>query len=232
MTTAMNSPLQPSEWHYNTVFASSPLPTPNPCFIEFGRTTPMGAAAVGGAGGGPCVGGAGGAPGATGAGGDSGGATGGIIGSGGSAAGAGGASGGVGIPTYSALFQNREIRFVLTNLETIVGDPVQIRFTVDGGTVAQVVPVAVDSAVGLPARIKLGPVPSTDQTLEFAVPDPSLMVLPSDLPYLFVVDQRNSTTGRAATRGQLLRITPRQSDTSPVPAYQSAVDSNSYFPIQ
>ena len=32
--------------------------------------------------------------------------------------------------------------------------------------------------------------------------------------------------------GQLLRITPRQSDTSPVPAYQSAVDSNSYFPIQ
>jgi len=131
---------------------------------------------------------------------------------------------------YSALFQNREIRFVLTNLDTIVGDPVQIRFTVDGGTVSQVVPVAVDSAVGLPARIKLGPVPSVDQSVELVAPAaPALL---SDLPYLFVVDQRNNTTGRSATRGQVLRITPRQSDTSPVPAYQSVVDSNSYFPIQ
>jgi len=241
MTSAANSPLQPSEGAYNAVFASSPLPTPDPCFIEFGKTTPLGAGTVmGGAGGAGGIAGSGdgtaGAAGGAGSGGSSGGATGGASGTGGSAGGAttgaAGANGGTGIPTYSALFQNREIRFVLTNLETIVGDPVQIRFTVDGGTVGQVVPVAVDSAVGLPARIKLGPVPATDQTLDFAIPDPSLMVLPSDLPYLFVVDQRNSITGRSATRGQLLRIAPRQSDTSPVPAYQSAVDSNSYFPIQ
>jgi hypothetical protein len=52
------------------------------------------------------------------------------------------------------------------------------------------------------------------------------------MPFLYVVDQRTSATGRAATRGQLLRIAPRLSDTSPVPSYQSAVDSNSYFPIQ
>jgi len=140
------------------------------------------------------------------------------------------ATSGQGISVYSALFQNREIRFVLTNLETIVGDQVQIRFTVDGGTVTQVVPVAVDSAVGLPARIKLGPIPSVDQSVDLVTP--AQPALPSDLPYLFVVDQRNSTLGRSATRGQLLRIAPRQSDTSPVPAYQSAVDSNSYFPIQ
>jgi uncharacterized membrane protein YgcG len=228
MTSDPSSPLQPNEGQYNSIFASSTLPTPNPCLIESGTTTPLGTSAGGAAGGVSGMGGAGGAGGAgdsvAGAGGSSGG--GGAAGTGG----VGGASGGVGLPTYSALFQNREIRFVLTNLETIVGDPVQIRFAVDGGTVAQVVPAAVDSAVGLPARIKLGPVPSVDQTVDQTPPPAD--ILPSDLPYLFVIDQRNNATGRAATRGQVLRITPRQSDTSPVPAYQSAVDSNSYFPIQ
>lgn len=240
MTSDMNSPLQPNEGQYNAIFASSALPTPNPCLIEYGAATPMGVAAGGASGGAGAAGGSAGLGGSAGASGDSGagGAPGG--GSGGTTAGAtsgaGGAGGGAatnsgkGIPVYSALFQNREIRFVLTNLDTIVGDPVQIRFAVDGGTVAQLVPTAVDSAVGLPARIKLGPVPSVDQSVDLVAPMGGALL--SDLPYLFVIDQRNNTIGRSATRGQLLRIAPRQSDTSPVPAYQSAVDSNSYFPIQ
>jgi len=241
MTSASNSPLQPNEGQYNSIFASSPLPTPDPCLIEYGAATPMGAATGGAGGAASGAGGAGGSAGTSGAGGGGGSGdegsggtpgagSGGTTGAGG-AAGAAGTNSGNGTAVYSALFQNREIRFVLTNLDTIVGDPVQIRFTVDGGTVAQMVPVAVDSAVGLPARIKLGPIPSVDQSVDLVAPTnpPALL---SDLPYLFVIDQRNSTTGRSATRGQVLRITPRQSDTSPVPAYQSAVDSNSYFPIQ
>lgn len=230
-TSAMNSPVVPNEGQYNAIFASSALPTPNPCMIEYGAATPTDSA--GGAPGGNAGTGAGGAAGASGdlgAGGEMGAASAGATGGGG-AGGASGTASGQGTSVYSALFQNREIRFVLTNLDTVVGDPVQIRFAVDGGTVAQVVPVAVDSAVGLPARIKLGPIPSVDQSVDLVTPSmpPALL---SDLPYLFVVDQRNNAGGRSATRGQLLRITPRQSDTSPVPAYQSTVDSNSYFPIQ
>jgi hypothetical protein len=146
------------------------------------------------------------------------------------AGGAGGVSGQPAGPTYSALFQNREIRFILTNLETLVGDAVQIRFGVDGGMVGQTVAVGADSSIGLPARIKVGPVPAFDQTMPLTVPGDT--AFPSDMPFLYVIDQRTSATGRAATRGQLLRIAPRLSDTSPVPSYQSAVDSNSYFPIQ
>ena len=131
-------------------------------------------------------------------------------------------------PTYSALFQNREIRFVLSNLEKTVGDTVRIQFGVNGGAVAQRVSAAVDSAVGLPARILLGPVPSTDQTLPFVAPPMG----PSELPFMYVIDQRPNSGGRSPSRGQILRITPRVSDTTPLPGYQSVTASSSYFPLQ
>jgi hypothetical protein len=62
--------------------------------------------------------------------------------------------------------------------------------------------------------------------------DPPARYLPSELPFLFVVDQRTNGGGRLATRGQILRIAPRISDTAPTPGYESALTSNSYFPIQ
>jgi hypothetical protein len=185
------------------VFTDSTVPTPNPCLIEYGPATFS-----------QDAGGAGGAGDAT--------------------AGAGGATGALTAgPTYSALFQNREIRFVLTNLETTTGDTVQLRLGVNGGSVGQQIAAAVDSAIGLPARVVVGPVPSADQTVDPPVPLPAEAgYLPSDLPYLFVIDQRTSAGGRLASRGPILRIAPRIADTAPMPGYQSAQSSNSYFPIQ
>lgn len=215
-TAAEPNPVRtPKAQAYKAIFTDSTVPSPNPCLVEYGPETV------------PLDGAAGGSTGSTGAG-----------GAGGSAAGSTlGAAG----PTYSAVFQNREIRFVLTNLETTIGDTVQIRFTVDGGSIGQQVAVAGDSAIGLPARVVVGPVPASDQTLDPIKPTPMPIgsmpadlpyYLPSDLPFLFVVDQRTNSGGRLATRGQILRVAPRISDTAPTPGYESALTSNSYFPIQ
>jgi len=197
--------LEPTPGALKAIFTDATVPTPNPCLIEYGTDTAS-----------QDVSGAGGA--------------------GDAMAGAGGAGGTAALtagPTFSALFQNREIRFVLTNLETTTGDTVQLRLGVNGGSVGQQVAVAVDSAIGLPARVVVGPVPAADQTLDLTVPLPvEAGYLPSDLPYLFVVDQRSSAAGRLASRGQILRIAPRIADTAPMPGYQSGQTSNSYFPIQ
>jgi len=204
MTAAGETPHQePTDAALKAIFTDSTVPAPNPCLIEYGPSTSSQDA----------------------------------NGAGGATAGAGGAGGAAGAlaagPTYSALFQNREVRFVLTNLETTTGDTVQLRLGVNGGSLGQQISVAVDSAIGLPARVVVGPVPAADQTVDPPVPLPAEAgYLPSDLPYLFVIDQRSSAGGRLASRGQILRIAPRIADTAPVPGYQSGQTSNSYFPIQ
>ncbi|HEX2657730.1 MAG TPA: hypothetical protein VHU40_05640 [Polyangia bacterium] len=181
----------PTEADFKAAFMQSAVPSPNPCFIEFGEETAR--------------------------------------------TGSGDPTRANSAPTYSALFQNREIRIVLTNLEKTSGDTVRIQFGVNGGAVAQQVGPAIDSAIGLPARILLGPVPSTDQTL--ALMGPNTMADPLagplyDMPFLYVIDQRPSAVGRSPSRGQILRISPRTTDSTPLPGYQSGTASNSYFPIQ
>lgn len=144
--------------------------------------------------------------------------------------------------TVSALFQNSEIRFVLTNMQTTVGDPVQISFTVDGGTGPQQVASSIDVSLGLPARIVVGPVSSADPSIPLPIPPTSgdgfdgfnLNPLVSNMPYLFVIDQRQLIGGRVGVRGQLARIAPRiiNTTTSPIAAFDGFASSNQYFPIQ
>jgi hypothetical protein len=138
------------------------------------------------------------------------------------------------VPKTSAFFQNGEVRFVLADLDSSISVNFQIRFDVHGGTAPQLVLPSVDANPGLPARIMVGPVPQPQQTMPTApVPTAtSMMGLSSDMPYLYVVDQRQLSGGRVIGRGQVLRITPRVSDTAPIPAYEGYAAGGKYFPIQ
>jgi hypothetical protein len=136
----------------------------------------------------------------------------------------------------SAVFQNTELRFVMTNLQKQFTDPLLIQFNVSGGFSAQTVVTSSDALPGLPATILLGPISSADQSLAVC-PEESkdLCVNPSrlsDLPYLFVVDQRAYSNGRLGPRGQILRITPRISSTAPYAGFEGFTSSGRYFPIQ
>jgi hypothetical protein len=197
-------------WDAGFLGRSDLLPNPNPCFVVEKST----AAGGGGAGG---TGGAGGA------------------GTAGAGGGGGSAAGNDQPPAVvSAVFQNRELRFVLTDLQKLIPDGFQIRFEVHGGLSPQTVIPSVDAIPGLPARIVLGPVPQPRQG-EAGAPilsDPPDVGWFSDLPYMFVVDQRQVSGGRLVGRGQILRITPRETDTIPVAAFESFAAGGQYFPIQ
>jgi hypothetical protein len=131
-----------------------------------------------------------------------------------------------------ALFRNREVEFLMTNLERPPSGAFQIRFDVHGGFQPQTVAIPSTVEVTMPARIVLGPFDSNLQTGTTPVPT-------SEVPYLFVVDQRRlgRTQGGGPTRGQLLRIHPRGfAISSPVagsqPWYEDLGHSNNLFPIQ
>ena len=85
------------------------------------------------------------------------------------------------------------------------------------GFAAQTVVTSSDATPGLPAQHR--PRTSTVDEANLARRRhlrPAMRRRParpfSDLPYLFVVDQRQFVGGRLGTRGQILRITPRISD--------------------
>jgi len=104
-----------------------------------------------------------------------------------------------------ALFQNHQIRFVLTGLEELFGDDLQTTFEVHGGFVPTQVGARDQSRgdidIALPARIVIGPteVPLTDQDRKDGRGF-------RENPYLYLVDQGR----RDATleRGQVFRINP------------------------
>ena len=129
-----------------------------------------------------------------------------------------------------ALFRNDEVQFMMTNLEQSPSGAYQIRFDVHGGFKAQTVTIPADVQLTMPARLVLGPVDSI-------VPQSGLY--DSEVPYLFVVDQRRLGTGQGGgpTRGQLLRINPRgELITTPVagaqPWFEDLTNSGNLFPIQ
>jgi hypothetical protein len=129
-----------------------------------------------------------------------------------------------------ALFRNREIQFVMTNLEQPPSGLFQISFDVHGGFQPQTVAIPSTVEVTMPTRLVLGPFDSNPQTGTGLTPE---------VPYLFVVDQRRlgRTQGGGPTRGQLLRIHPRgEAITSPVvgaqPWYEDLSHSANLFPIQ
>jgi hypothetical protein len=119
-----------------------------------------------------------------------------------------------------ALFQNPEVRFVVTNLEQFAGDADITRFDVSGGFRPDLVNVRDDILVTMGVRAVTGPL---------YTPESSVAGKPSSarVHYLDLLDQ--GRTGSSATgRGQVLRINPRYG-TYGLPSF----DSNySPYPFQ
>jgi hypothetical protein len=136
-----------------------------------------------------------------------------------------------GVAPYYALFQNRELRFVLAHLENYIDDSDVISFDVHGGFQADSVLTPSTVAVDTPARLLLSPIDSQGQA-----PDLSAT---QEIPFLFVVDQRRlarAGAGVSATRGQILRIYSRKVTTtdlnSLLPVYDDLISSVNLWPIQ
>lgn len=125
-----------------------------------------------------------------------------------------------------ALYQNTELRILLTNLEAYVGDAASIRFQVSGGYVPMAALSPFDLRLTLGTRILVGPVWS-----------PSSPGVHSDgrlypFPYLFVIDQGRGTS--PGSRGQILRLNPQPSEgvtqSSPsVPIFDSLQSRRSFL---
>jgi hypothetical protein len=133
--------------------------------------------------------------------------------------------------SYYAIFQNRELRFVLANLEKYLGDFEQIVFDVHGGFQAETVLIPGLIAMDAPARLVLSPIDSQGQSSDLANTQ--------ELPFLFVVDQRRlarASLGVSATRGQVLRVYSRKPTTSDanslLPVYDDPASSANLWPIQ
>jgi hypothetical protein len=128
------------------------------------------------------------------------------------------------------LFQNAEVRFILTNVDQYAPDITPIQFVVHGGFLPQTVVIPLDVDVDEAARIVPSPIDSQAQLLD--------MSMTHEIPYLFVVDQRRigrASAGVGATRGQVLRIHPRlpNSDASNlIPTYEDPSTSANLWPVQ
>jgi hypothetical protein len=129
------------------------------------------------------------------------------------------------------LFQNREIRFMLTGFEQFPGNFDTITFDVHGGFLPDqvIIPTTID--INTPNRIVVGPVDSQGQAADLGATH--------EFPFMFVIDQRrlgSISAGVGATRGQVLRINPRRATTSDtnslVPIYDDPVSTNNLWPIQ
>ncbi len=140
----------------------------------------------------------------------------------------------VGPPRHvHALFRNRELQFMMTNLERPPSGVFQILFNVHGGFQPQTVAIPTTVEVSMPARLILGPFDANNPVM--GTPGAAT----GEVPYLFVVDQRRLglSQGGGPTRGQLLRIHPRGfAITTPVlgnqPWYEDLNNSANLFPIQ
>jgi hypothetical protein len=134
---------------------------------------------------------------------------------------------GTAAPAVSALFENEQLRFIVTDLDKSVDDSAVFNFQVQGGFSPQLIaPLALDAEVDSPSRILTSPISSVGHQ-----PD-EILIDESDRPMLFVVDQRRTSRSTlGAVRGQVVRIRPDYGDTL-TPVYEGFSLSGSYYPLQ
>jgi hypothetical protein len=114
-----------------------------------------------------------------------------------------------------ALFENSELKLVLTNLDEYMGDVNTMQFVVNGGFNPAAVAVRDENVIiTAGARITVGPT---------AIPEsPNNYGFRSVFPYVYVVDQGRSAA-ISTGRGQILRI-----DTATAPSGIPVFDSTSF----
>ena len=124
-----------------------------------------------------------------------------------------------------AIFQNSQIRFVLTNLDQYGGDSLTTGLSFIGGFIPATVMVpSYDIALTQPIRIFTGP----DQ-----LPDSPLIANSAShdsYPYVYVLDQ-GRTALTPSSRGQIVRINARKGDTA-VTTFDPASSGTTPFQIQ
>jgi hypothetical protein len=124
-----------------------------------------------------------------------------------------------------AIFQNPEIRFVLTNLDQYAGDGLVTRLNLKGGFIPLTVSVPTfDVALTQPIRIFTGPTKTPDSPV---VSDPND---PISYPYVYVLDQ-GRTALTPGSRGQIVRIDSRKGD-SALATFDPATSGTQPFQIQ
>jgi hypothetical protein len=137
----------------------------------------------------------------------------------------GGAGNSVSKKPIKAIFQNPQIRFVMTNLDQYGGDSLTTSMTLIGGFVpATVVVPSYDIALTQPLRIYTGPT----QLPESPVITNSANTV--SYPYLYVLDQ-GRTALTPGSRGQIVRINARKGDTA-VTTFDPASSGTTPFQIQ
>jgi hypothetical protein len=124
-----------------------------------------------------------------------------------------------------AIFQNPQLRFILTNLDQYGGDSLTTRLDLIGGFIPATVAIpSVEIALTQPIRIYTGP----NQLPESPVVTDSAN--PISYPYIYVLDQ-----GRTAltpnSRGQIVRINARKGD-SALTTFDPAASGTTPFQIQ
>jgi hypothetical protein len=131
---------------------------------------------------------------------------------------------GVSKKPIKAIFQNPQIRFVMTNLDQYGGDSLTTGLTLIGGFVpATVVVPSYDIALTQPIRIYTGP----NQLPESPVVTNSASY---SYPYIYVLDQ-GRTALTPGSRGQIVRINARKGDTA-VTTFDPATSGTTPFQIQ
>jgi hypothetical protein len=103
-----------------------------------------------------------------------------------------------------ALFQNQQVRFVMTNLEEYAGDAAISYFDVTGGFRPATADYPDDVIITAGVRILQGPIKTPESPGPMGGTNEAFVVF----PYLFVVDQ-GRTASSLASRGQVLRLNPR-----------------------
>ncbi|MGB8297494.1 MAG: hypothetical protein WCG85_18865 [Polyangia bacterium] len=138
----------------------------------------------------------------------------------------GGAGNGASKKPIKAIFQNPQIRLVMTNLDQYGGDSLTTSMTLIGGFVPATVAVpSYDIALTQPIRIYTGPTQLPDSPV---VTNPTTSTI--SYPYLYVLDQ-GRTALTPGSRGQIVRINARKGDTA-VTTFDPSASGTTPFQIQ
>ncbi len=135
-----------------------------------------------------------------------------------------------------AVFQNTQIRFVLTNLEQYGGDGLGFRLDVSDGVTPETVLIpSYDIMLSQGVRIVVGPTRTPESPFRQSsfVPVEGQPPFSTQYPYLYLVDQGRTalSSSLSPARGQILRINPRRSSDA-YAAFSPAVTGSATFQIQ
>ena len=123
-----------------------------------------------------------------------------------------------------AFFQNPQIRFVLTNLDTYAGDLLQVHFELQYGFVPLTVQIpSYEVLLTLGTRILTGPTKTPESPIRRSTGTQAY-------PYLYVVDQ-GRTALTPGSRGQVLRINAR-AGSNEIATFDTAMSGSTPFQLQ